>query len=156
MLLTSKDIPQKVALKFSNSNCELLISELPTIDTTAIVFYRPSGTNFSLPKYNEALKNIKEYLVNNEKAENPKKILLMGDFNFTSNVVIWEKSEEGHLNPNYAEGVTPEKEAFKNLLEVIDDHALQQIVDKPTREANNLDLIFTTHSQHFLSVQRRL
>ena len=43
MLLTSKDIPQTPITEFSNGNCELVIAEMPTINTVGIVFYRPSG-----------------------------------------------------------------------------------------------------------------
>lgn len=111
LLLTSKDIPQKPVLKFSNGNCELVIAELLTINTAAIVFYRPSGKNFSLPKYTEALKHVRDYLQTNNDRKESMEILLMGDFNFTQDEVKWVSSTEG-LIPNYNEGVTPEKQGF--------------------------------------------
>ena len=62
MLLTSKDIPQTPITEFSNGNCELVIAEMPTINTVGIVFYRPSRINFSIKKYNEAMMKIQDYL----------------------------------------------------------------------------------------------
>ena len=137
LLLTSKDIPQKPILKFSNGNCELIISELPTIKTTVIVFYRPSGKNFSLQKYNEALKHVHDYLRNNRDKEENMEILFMGDFNFTKAVVQWVKSDDS-LIPNYNEGITPEKQGFNTLLNITEDFDLKQVVNKPTHGDNTL------------------
>ena len=126
LLLTTNDIPQKPVLKFSNGNCELVIAELPTINTAAMVFYRPAGKNFSLPKYIEALKHIQDYLQMNYDLENSMEIILMGDFNFTQDEVKWISSEEG-LIPNYNEGITPEKQGFSMLLSLTEDFSLNQI-----------------------------
>ena len=59
MLLTSSDLPITPVLKFSNGNCEALVANLQTIYTAVVVFYRPSGENFSTKKYNEAIKKTK-------------------------------------------------------------------------------------------------
>ena len=68
MLLTTKDIPHRPKIKFSNGNSELVIAELPTVNTVAIEFYRPSCINFSLPKYREALQQVRDYIGHNSEA----------------------------------------------------------------------------------------
>ena len=152
LLLTSKDIPQKLVLEFSNSNCELLISELPTINTAVLVFYRPSGVNFSLKKYSEAMKKVQEYLSSNQEREVAMEVLLVGDFNFNPDEVSWEKTTEGIL-PVRKEGKTSEKRALNTLLDISEDFGLHQVVDKPTREQNILDLVFTSQIEQVQSCE---
>ena len=65
ILLTSPDITITPILDFSNGNCELAISSLPTINTVTIVMYRPSGKNFDFNKYQEAISTISKFLAEN-------------------------------------------------------------------------------------------
>ena len=57
LLLTSPDITAISKLEYSNGNCEVLIVELPQMDLTASVLYRPPKPNFR-----EALSNVEAYL----------------------------------------------------------------------------------------------
>ena len=118
MLLTSPNISITPVEEYSNGNCEILIAELPTINTTVISIYRDHQGKIG------------------------RNVLLTADFNFTPNVVVWETSDNG-LVPNYKAGEADEKRAFQLLLDLVEDLELEQVVDKPTRNKNILDLIFT-------------
>ena len=88
MLLSTTDLPITTILQFSNGNCELLITELPSINTAIIVLYRPSGKNFHLTKFQEALTQINSYLNKSLQAVNEQELILMGDFNVRPDVVV--------------------------------------------------------------------
>ena len=109
-----------------------------------VVFYNPMKPNFSLPKFREALEKVEKYLIMNEKKEDKQlDIMLMGDFNFPPNIVTWEKSKHGLfpvVKPGEAGG---QKEACRLLVDLMNRFSLTQIVDKPTRNNNTLDLILT-------------
>ena len=104
---------------------------------------RLTGKNASLQKFIEVLSRTKMIINNIQNNGNTiNNLLVMGDFNFSPNIVTWEKSKRG-LTADYSEGNTEEKRAFGHLLDLVDDLNLEQVVDKPTRGRNILDLIFT-------------
>ena len=147
MILTTNDIPITPILQFSNGNCEVLIAEIQIINTAIIVMYRPSGKNFSVNKFNEAINKVQEYLKQNYEKSNLD-IHLMGDFNFPPNIVTWVKSDNG-LIASYIEGGSDKKMAFETLITITEESALEQIIDKPTRKNNILDLLFTNNAAAF-------
>ena len=62
LVLTSPDITiTPTEGSFSNGNCEVTIADLPTINTLVIAMYYPSGKNFSLAKYSDAMTRIRTY-----------------------------------------------------------------------------------------------
>ena len=67
-------------------------------------------------------------------------VLLAGDFNFNSDIVVWVVSDVG----NYAdarEGNTNLKEGFGLLHDLCNEYNLDQVLDKPTRKDSTLDLL---------------
>ena len=142
LLLTTPNITITPIVSYSNGNCEILIADLPTIHTTAITIYRPSGINFSLKHFSAILGKARTYLTTRQVSGNEGTILLTGDFNFNSAVVNWEKSDHGLL-PNFTEGASDQYRGFQLLLDLVEEFALEQMVDKPTRKKEVLDLIFT-------------
>ena len=150
MLLSSPDLPLTEKMKFSNGNCEVLICEVPTINAVAITLYRPSGENFSLQKFKEAIKVVNDYLKYSDIEAETKHVIFMGDFNFPDRIVKWDKTMTGFgLTADYSEGESQEKKAFELLLNLSEDFDLDQIVDKPTHKENTLDLAFTNYPSRF-------
>ena len=73
----------------------------------------------------------------------------MGDFNFPPKIVTWEKSKHG-MYPVVKPGETDgQKEACRLLVDLMNRFSLTQIVDKPTRKNNTLDLILTDNPDIF-------
>ena len=142
MIITTPGISIKPVEEFSNGNCEIIIAELPTIKSMVLTIYRPPGKNFSLKKFGEVLGKARKHLSEWTERQRGGNILLMGDFNFPRDIVMWEKIDSGTV-PNYQDGLTEEKRAFQLLLDLTEEFDLEQIVDKPTRGRNILDLIFT-------------
>ena len=99
-MLTTSDLPLKEITKSSNGNTETLIAEIPTINTSLIVFYTPSGENFSEDKFRDSMKVIRKYLNEKTKTAPEQKFLMLGDFNLPSEIVRWEKSNKGVLLVN--------------------------------------------------------
>ena len=148
MILTSPDIPITPVSEFSNGNSEVLLVNLQTLSTIVAVMYRPSGKNFSLKKFNEAIRFLDTELTKLTNQHRDSDILLMGDFNFPKPMVEWISSQLGTL-ANVIDENTPQHQAFLNLSTLTEKYNLKQIVDKATRidkkfgTENVLDLIFT-------------
>ena len=151
LLLTTPDIITKDVLRFSNGNCELLISELPSFHMSILLLYRPSGMNFNPKKFKEAFDKIKQYLLQNDEKDYPSKVIMTGDFNFPPPLVEWIE-ENNMVFAEYTEGSSGEKVILQDLLTTADDYGLYQIVTKPTRKNNILDLVFTNEPSLFSSL----
>ena len=108
LLLTSPNITITLITKFSNGNCEVLIASLSTVNIIVILFYTPSGKNFSLRKYTEDMSKINNYLAYYKPNELGKSIILLGDFNFPPGITTWIKTVNG-LIANFSEGISPKK-----------------------------------------------
>jgi len=59
-----------------------------------------------------------------------------------------EKTDEG-IFPLVQEGITPEKKGFQIFHELCNEFDLDQLVDKPTRLENILDLVLTNSPKNF-------
>ena len=112
MILTSPDIPITPKLKRSNGNCEVAIARLHTIDALVISLYRPSGKNFAISKFQEALSWISEFLTDHAEDLQETHIALMGDFNFPKSIVQWTESRHG-LVADYSPGDSVQKEELR-------------------------------------------
>ena len=147
-IITSPEVTITPGPRFSNGNCEVAIAKLPTINTLVISLYRPSGKNFCLLKFTEALSHIRQYL--SEKAEELEQthITLMGDFNFPKKIVNWRESDLG-LVADFTEGEDIQKKAFDLLIQLTDEYQMEQLVSQPTRGRNILDLVFSNQSHLF-------
>ena len=97
MILTSAEIPITPVGKFSNGNCEVVIVHLKTINMVLAVMYRPSGSNFSLSKYNEAICFLETEMMKLKEQHDEVDMMLMGDFNFPIDIVQWIKTNYGLL-----------------------------------------------------------
>jgi len=147
-LITSPGVIAEKKIAFSNSNCELLIVECAEIALSVILVYRPAGVNFKLSKFKEVLELIDAYLSENAQKAKGNEIILTGDFNFPANVVEWIATEQG-LIPNRKDGNSEEKLALGSLIGITNQFHLEQMVDKPTRAAATLDLVFTSIPELF-------
>ena len=148
MMLTTPDITITPILEFTNGNCEVAIANLPTVNTTIILMYRPSGKGFSFSKYSEAISKINDFLTENAAELKDRNVTLLGDFNFPPPIVQWKRSALGVI-ADFAEGDSIQKSAFEMLLSMTEDHQLDQIVTLPTRGKNTIDLIFTNRPTMF-------
>ena len=142
LLLASPGITIQPIVKFSNGNCELLVTELPQLNMTAIVIYNPPKPNFNYNKFKEIVRKIEHYLDHADRCNKPLGINIMGDFNFPPRVVEWINSDYGTF-PNQKTGDSDEKHAFQLLVDLMHHYGLFQIINKPTRENNILDLFLT-------------
>ena len=154
LLLASPGLTLLPVGKVSNGVCELLICEVPQLNMAAAVVYNPPKPNFSLPKFKEVINKIEHYLQeNSKKGEKQLDVTLMGDFNFPPGILKWEKSQQG-LYPVVKPGKTDDqKEACRLLIDLVNEYSLFQIVDKPTRNNNILDLIFTDNPDAMSSIR---
>ncbi|XP_063435914.1 uncharacterized protein LOC134716832 [Mytilus trossulus] len=111
------------------TNCENVWAEVNIANSRKLIlgcYYRPpSDTGSSLEELNTSLSRTN----GNSKAT----IILGGDFNL------------GHIDwqiPSVIPG-KPDNKQHQILIDIINDHSLEQIVDKPTRGERILDLILT-------------
>ena len=144
-ILTSPEVTITPGPCFSNGNCEVAIAKLPTINTLVISMYQPSGKNFSLHKFTEALNHIRSYLSNHAEELDQTHITLMGDFNFPKKIVNWKDTDLG-LVADYTEGESIQKKAFDLLIQLTEEYQMEQLVSQPTRGKNVLDLVFSNQS----------
>ena len=144
LILGSPDICFKEVGKYcvSNGNCELSVAELTELKLAVLTVYRPSGINYSLDKFKDILSKVKTYLSGLRETNPDYKIVLTGDFNFNSKIVKWIRTEEG-LCPDASEGHTDLHRGFQLLSDLAIEFGLEQVVDKPTREREILDLVYT-------------
>ena len=110
--------------------------------------YRPSGRGFSLNKYREAIAKINNFLTDSYDELRDRHVILMGDFNFPKNIVQWKPSELGII-ADFTEGDSQQKKAFEFLINMTEEHQLEQVVTLPTRRKNTIDLIFTNRPTTF-------
>jgi hypothetical protein len=126
-------------LKFSNEYCECLIVKIQKMKTIVITVYRPpscDGVHFE-----NTLEVIQNYLTNNMCGEF--KLFFAGDFNFP--FIRWLNNDQRAAPGSYLIGsgsTTAVTAQAKKLLELTDDYFLTQIIEKPTRNENILDLVF--------------
>ena len=141
LLLTSPDILCTAGEKpYSNGCCELLINELGELAITIISIYRPPDATSE--EFSDVLDRAKSYLT----THTSKDVIVVGDFNFPSEIVEWRELDDGVIPFPAAYRTDTRKEQFQELLNFSNEFFLQQTISKPTRESNTLDLIFTNAS----------
>ena len=130
--------------EYSNGCCELLINELPELNTTIITIYRPPDS--TRDEFSDILKRIRSYL----NSHTHKDIIITGDFNFPSEVVEWRHMDIGIVPFPSAVRTDERKLQLQDLIDLSDEFFLQQTISKPTRKTNILNLIFSnaTHMLH--------
>ena len=137
LLLTSRNILSTEGDHLSNGCCEILITELNELKITMITVYRPPDTTTA--EFKEILEFARNYLTTHTCQD----IILVGDFNFPKEIVVWKETEDGVV-PLPTTYISDErKEQFQELLDFSNEHFLHQIISMPTRLDNTLDLVFT-------------
>ena len=123
---------------------------MPQLNTAVMVVYNPPKPNFDLAKFRQVMDKMDSYLMKNElKGDRQLDVTLMGDFNFPPSIVTWEKWDQG-LFPVVKPGqVDSQKEACRIMVDMMNKFGLTQIVDKPTRKNNILDLVMTNDPHAF-------
>ena len=118
-------------LSYSNTICEVLIVKLHEKNCIVCIIYRPPSCKSAdflpiLDKVNDKLKDHTE-----------SDLIICGDFNFTH--ADWSDPECRKTSAVLGD----DKIQLNKLLNLTDDYFLQQLITKPTRNQNTLDLMFT-------------
>ena len=146
MVIASPNIvSNKSDMSWSNGNCEILITEHPTIKVALIVVYRPGGPNYELDKFAEVLGTARKYLNSIKDDDRFENVILAGDFNFRKEHVTWDHSANG-LVPHYEQGACKHKRGVSLLLDLAEEFDLEQLVGKNTRKNQLLDLVFSSRA----------
>ena len=127
---------------FDDGSNNLLTCFITSLNTFIAVVYRPP--NSSTSGFRTLLDLLQSKLDEHTKDSRSPDIYILGDFNLPS--IDWELCS---VKP----GTTCESpEATAHLLDFMGRNFLSQMVNKPTRENNTLDLIFTNKPQDVLNV----
>ena len=110
------------------TDCEIVLAIQNSRKLLLSSFYRPQpNDDVSIEKLNQSLRRLNP---------NSKSIIIVsGDFNLSH--IDWTSSSIIPGKPNVKQ--------HQDLLDLIADHSLTQIVDKPTRNDKTLDLIITNY-----------
>ena len=116
--------------------------DIDKLDMTFITIYRPPPPNSSLSKFKDILNQTRQHIASNISKGKDYNITVAGDFNFPPTIVSWVVSDDS-VFADPRNGISEEKIAFQLLHELAIELNMDQIVTKPTRGRNTLDLIFT-------------
>ena len=136
-------------ITFTNSYVELICLFIPSLDLAMITLYRPPDT--PAKKFIEALATIDDWINKMEtKIGKAPNIITSGDFNFPG-MGSWSNSDMDISATRAATRALNKGEIgnasdqIKNLIDIVQKHALNQVVKVPTRIENILDLIFVNN-----------
>ena len=135
-----------ILYEYSNGVVECMAIHIKTINCVVIGLYRPPDckSNFFKCVINDIDKKLCEL-----PGKTPD-IHLMGDFNFP--FLKWEYHSEINI-PTIKSGSThDEQDQAKCVLSFAEKHLLSQVICKPTREKNVLDLCFTNNVDAYYQV----
>eukprot|EP00116_Pleurobrachia_bachei_P000853 sb/3461115/ len=128
ILFVDEGIPVKWSDSFDNGTCEVVFSRMSTCSMSVAVLYRPPDAPFE--SFSNALNFLKEQIEKEPTGD----LIIMGDFNLP--VIDWDMLTVGGRS---AENTRSAQE----LLAFMGSHFLEQVVNKPTRGHNILDLFLT-------------
>ena len=134
------NMPNAEYPNYSNETCESLIVYIEELKLHAVCIYRPPNTTSE--KLNPCLNEINKYLQNIPSTEN---IILAGDLNFP--FIEWNEEGDTVIYHKKSGSTKDEQTQFKSLLNLTDNHLLEQIIAEPTRNNNILDLVFTNNTE---------
>ena len=117
-------------LSLSNTVCEVLIIEVHNNDTVVCLIYRPPDCVYE--EFKDILKETMKILDDHRNSD----IILLGDLNFPE--IKWSDQE-----PRSVHSSGDKRLQIEALLNLTDDLFLNQLITKPTRGDNTLDLLFT-------------
>ena len=124
-------------MNFSNSQCEVVMVGLRCMGCIISVVYRPPNCSYN--KFKETIDKIDQAIEQTMATVSKyQDNIIMGDFNFPSN--DWSNNE-------YPTSESQESQQVRILMDLIEKRFMTNIVDKPTRHENILDLIFTSNDK---------
>lgn len=127
------DFASTVLHSLSNSVCETLILKIVSINLVICLMYRPPDCKQDefLPCLSDIRKTLSEH-------ENTK-IIFLGDLNFPQ--IDWSDTANPKIQKMTDQ--SDKKIQITSLLELTEEFGLHQLVSKPTRGENTLDLVFS-------------
>jgi hypothetical protein len=145
------DLPVSNIEEFSNNYCEFLACFIPNIKTAMITIYRPP----SCPtiKFKEVIDNINNWI---EQFENHGQLfpnlIFNGDLNFGS-MNYWEPTDITNLRDRALNRtLSQDCQQALLLLDLVDQHMMEQVIMEPTRGDAALDLLFTNNQELFSNI----
>ena len=142
ILYVHNSLPVSRIENFDNGVCEAVMCALESIDTILITIYRPPPA--ADEKFTSLLDQVQQYL---DACQNLKHhdVYISGDFNLP--VINWETHTIDH-SQGQAKGIIP----ARRLLDFMGSNFLSQVVKKPTRGPNILDLVLTNCPSYICEV----
>ena len=156
MLLVHKDIPHMPLTELDNDSESVWVKLFVNKKTHFVAsWYRPpvdghlpvsdNGNDLlnSLEKFDNLFRDQLDKIKNINKGNKPPLIHVLGDFNFRD--IVWpDRLSKSGSSLSQTEG--------QILIDIMNDHGLEQLVNFPTRERNTLDLILTSLPGQFADI----
>ena len=156
MLLVHKDIPHMPLTELDNDSESVWVKLFVNKKTHFVAsWYRPpvdghlpvsdNGNDLlnSLEKFDNLFREQLDKIKNINKGNKPPLIHVLGDFNFRD--IVWpDRLSKSGSSLSQTEG--------QILIDIMNDHGLEQLVNFPTRERNTLDLILTSLPGQFVDI----
>ena len=156
MLLVHKDIPHMPLTELDNDSESVWVKLFVNKKTHFVAsWYRPpvdghlpvsdNGNDLlnSLEKFDNLFREQLDKIKNINKGNKPPLIHVLGDFNFRD--IVWpDRLSKSGSSLSQTEG--------QILIDIMNDHGLEQLVNFPTRERNTLDLILSSLPGQFVDI----
>ena len=156
MLLVHKDIPHMPLTELDNDSESVWVKLFVNKKTHFVAsWYRPpvdghlpvsdNGNDLlnSLERFDNLFREQLDKIKNINKGNKPPLIHVLGDFNFKD--IVWpDRLSKSGSSLSQTEG--------QILIDIMNDHGLEQLVNFPTRERNTLDLILTSLPGQFADI----
>jgi len=133
LMYVNNTLPISDAVTYDKGNCEAVMGTLSSVDTIVVNLYRPPKTTDE--DFTNLLNEVQNYL-DNAMTRKHHDIFVTGDFNLPA--TQWNTHTTDH-SQGQARGIVP----AQRLFDFMDRNFLTQVVDKPTRDGNILDLVLT-------------
>ena len=143
-------IESNLMASYSKNKCEMVAIKVLSLNLVNIVTYRPPHTK--MLDFKPLMNKVEEVLNGLEKPD--PMIIWSGDFNFP--FVQWKECLSGGSTWDFNTRINAsadEREQFRCLMNLCCNFNLIQIIDKPTRGNNILDLVFTNELDVFSSTE---
>ena len=156
MLLVHKDIPHMPLTELDNDSESVWVKLFVNKKTHFVAsWYRPpvdghlpvsdNGNDLlnSLEKFDNLFREQLDKIKNINKGNKPPLIHVLGDLNFRD--IVWpDRLSKSGSSLSQTEG--------QILIDIMNDHGLEQLVNFPTKERNTLDLILTSLPGQFVDI----
>ena len=143
VLYVHDSLPVSNVTAYDDGTCEAVMGTLSSIDTILVNVYRPPTATDE--KFTQLLGDVQQYLDITTRSKHHD-IYITGDFNLP--VIDWLSHTTDH-----SQGIQRGTEPAQRLLDFRGTNFLTQVVTKPTRESNILDLVLTNCPQYVTEVK---